>query len=114
LDENRLNRCLKSVIRGEWWISALRGGVGFVLVSQGCVPGQTFVEIEEMWVIFFSLLRSILMWRESTHGFVITRTRRRGGGKRGRVVLKVTDSSHLTHGEIVLVTNDDMTHTLCH
>ena len=44
------------------------------------------------------------MWRESTHGFVITRTRRRGGGKRGRVVLKVRDRSH---GEIVLVTNDD-------
>ncbi len=39
--------------------------------------------------------------------FVITRSRRRGRGKGGRVVLKVRDSSHLSHGEIVLVTNDD-------
>ena len=28
-------------------------------------------------------------------------------GKGGRVVLKVRDISHLSHGEIVLVTNDD-------
>jgi hypothetical protein len=49
-------------------------------------------------------LRSILVWRESTHDFVIARARRRGGGKRGRVVLKVRDNSH---GETVLVTNDD-------
>jgi hypothetical protein len=47
------------------------------------------------------------MWTESTHGFGITRARRRGGGKGGRVVLKVRDMSHLSHGEIVLVTNDD-------
>ena len=47
------------------------------------------------------------MWRESTHGFVITRRRTRGGGKRGRVVRKVRHNSHLSHGEIVLVTNDD-------
>ncbi len=47
LDENRLKRCRKSVIRGEWWISAMRGGVGFFLVSEGCVTAQTFVEIEE-------------------------------------------------------------------
>ncbi len=33
-------------------------------------------------------LRSILMRTESTHGFVITRGRRRGGGKRGRVVFE--------------------------
>ncbi len=31
----------------------------------------------------------------------------RGGGKRGRVVRKVRHNSHLSHGEIVLVTNDD-------
>jgi len=47
VDENRLKRCLKGVIRGEGWISALLGGGGFVLVSQGCVTAQTFVEIEE-------------------------------------------------------------------
>jgi len=29
------------------------------------------------------------------------------GGKRVRVVLKVRENSHLSHGEIVLVTNDD-------
>jgi hypothetical protein len=46
LDENRLQRCLEGVIRGEGWISVLRGGGGFVLVSQGCVTAQTFVEIE--------------------------------------------------------------------
>jgi hypothetical protein len=43
-------------------------------------------------------------------GFVITRRRRRGGGKRerGRVVRKVRHNSHsVSHGEIVLVTNDD-------
>ena len=33
--------------------------------------------------------------------------RRKGGGKGTRVVLKVSDMSHLSHGEIVLVTNDD-------
>jgi hypothetical protein len=48
------------------------------------------------------------MGRESRHGFVITRTRRRGGGKRGRVVLKVTDSSHLSRGEIVLDDDDTL------
>ena len=50
------------------------------------------------------------MWKKSTHGFVITRIRRtRGGGKsdRGRVVRKVRHNSHLSHGETVLVTNDD-------
>jgi hypothetical protein len=50
------------------------------------------------------------MWKKSTHGFVITRIKRtRGGGKkdRGRVVRKVRHNSHLSHGEIVLVTNDD-------
>ena len=30
-----------------------------------------------------------------------------GGGKRGRVVRKVRHNSHLSHGEIVLVTSDD-------
>ena len=35
------------------------------------------------------------------------KSKKKGGGKRGRVVLKVRDSSHLSHGEIVLVTNDD-------
>ena len=30
-----------------------------------------------------------------------------GRGKRGRVVRKVRHNSHLSHGEIVLVTNDD-------
>ncbi len=43
----------------------------------------------------------------STHDFVITRTRRMGWGNRGRVVLQITDNGHLSHGEIVLVTNDD-------
>ena len=49
----------------------------------------------------------MFLWRECTHGFVITRARRRGGGKGGRVVLKTIDRSHLSHGEIILVTNDD-------
>ena len=31
----------------------------------------------------------------------------KGGGKRGRVVRKVRHNSHLSHREIVLVTNDD-------
>ena len=35
------------------------------------------------------------------------KNKKKGGGKRGRVVLKVRDRSHLSHGEIVLVTNDD-------
>ena len=48
-----------------------------------------------------------LMWTESTHGFLITRARRTGGDKWGKVVLKVRYRSHLSHGEIVLVTNDD-------
>jgi hypothetical protein len=48
----------------------------------------------------------MFLWRESTHGFVITRARRRGRG-RGRVVLKTIDRSNLSHGEIILVTNDD-------
>jgi len=52
-------------------------------------------------------LRIMFLWKESTHGFVITRVRRRERGKGGRVVLKVRDISHLSHGEIVLVTNDD-------
>jgi hypothetical protein len=58
---------------------------------------------------------------KSTHGFVIIRVRRKGGEKGGRVVLKVKDTRHLSHGEIVLVTNDDdivvykrMTYRLCH
>ena len=33
--------------------------------------------------------------------------KRKGGGKGTRVVLKVSDISHLSHKEIVLVTNDD-------
>ena len=37
VDENRLKRCLKGVIRGEGWISTLLGGGGFLLVSQVCV-----------------------------------------------------------------------------
>jgi hypothetical protein len=40
LEGNPLKRCLKGVIRCEWWISALRGGGGSVLVSQGCVVAQ--------------------------------------------------------------------------
>ncbi len=48
LDENRLKRCLKGVIRCAGWISELRGGVGFVLVSPGCVTTQKFVEIEDV------------------------------------------------------------------
>ena len=47
MEENPLNRCLEGVIRCEGWISALRGGGGFVLVSQGCVTAQTFMKIEE-------------------------------------------------------------------
>ncbi len=53
LEGNPLKRCLKGVIRCEWLISTLRGGVGFVLVSQGCVTAQTFVEIEEKFFLFF-------------------------------------------------------------
>ncbi len=37
----------------------------------------------------------------------ITRERRRGGGQGGGGVPKVRDRSHLSHGEMVLVTNDD-------
>jgi hypothetical protein len=53
LDENRLKRCLKGVIRCEWWISELQGVVGFVLVSTGCVTAQTFSEIEDKGVFLF-------------------------------------------------------------
>jgi len=36
------------------------------------------------------------------------KNKKKGGGARwGGVVLKVRDRSHLSHGEIVLVTNDD-------
>ncbi len=48
LDEDRLKRWRKGVIRCVGWISALLGGVGFVLVSEGCDTEQTFVEIEDV------------------------------------------------------------------
>jgi hypothetical protein len=36
------------------------------------------------------------------------KSKKKGGGARwGGMVLKVRDRSHLSHGEIVLVTNDD-------
>ena len=61
----------------------------------------------KLLIISQRTLRIMFLWRESTNGFVITRVRRRGGEKGGRVVLKVRDMRHVTHGEIVLFTNDD-------
>jgi hypothetical protein len=43
-------------------ISTLRGGGGFVLVSQGCVTGQTFVEIEGKIVFPLFFVESLLLF----------------------------------------------------
>jgi len=48
---NPLKRCLKGVIRCAGWTRALRGGGGFVLVSQG-VANTNIWEIEENLFFF--------------------------------------------------------------
>ncbi len=61
MDENPLKRCLKGVIRCEWWISELRRSVGYMSQCRRgeLVTPQTFVEIEgKSFSLFFTLLLS--------------------------------------------------------
>ncbi len=73
MDENPLKRCLKGVIRCEWWISELRR------VGSNTTP-QKMVYRE---CVCMGDRRNLFMWTESNTWFRNHKNKKKGTGEEG-------------------------------